>query len=76
MLRSKNLASNSQVFSQMRKNFEPNAQVFSQMRRIFAKNAQIFEKQACFWVKNGGWVVGLYGLGKIGKKKVVKSREK
>ena len=29
-----------------------------------------------FWAKNEGWWVGLWGLGKIGKRKSVKKREK
>jgi len=32
----------------------------------------ILGEKPCFWVKNGGVVVGLYRLGKMGKKKTHK----
>jgi len=43
---------------------------------IFGNLAADFTDYTDFWVKNGGWGVELYGLGKIGKKKAEKSCKK
>jgi len=36
----------------------------------------IFSGRLCFWGKNGGWFVKLWGLGEIGKKKPLKNVRK
>ncbi len=36
----------------------------------------LFSANVGFWGKNGGWFVKLWGLGKIGKKKMVKNCKK
>ena len=36
----------------------------------------IFGKDVVFWAKSRGWQVSLQSLGKIGKKNLVKNREK
>jgi len=36
----------------------------------------IFRGNIGFWGKNGGWLVKLWGLGKIGKKKALKNVQK
>jgi len=36
----------------------------------------IFGEDVGFWVKNGGWQVGLRGLGKIGKENLFKNAQK
>ncbi|MBA7677369.1 hypothetical protein ES703_85626 [subsurface metagenome] len=36
----------------------------------------LFSANVGFWGKNGGWFVKLWGLGKMGKKKVVKKAQK